>query len=46
MTMQNLEATLSPYAAGTLQEQNSGNIDVDQASAVMPDTAIPPGAPL
>jgi hypothetical protein len=43
MTMQNLEATLSPYAAVTLQEQNVENIDVDQASAVMPDTAIPPG---
>jgi hypothetical protein len=43
MTMQNLEATLSPYAAVTLQEQNVGKIDVDQASAVMPDTAIPPG---
>lgn len=43
MTMQNLEATLSPYAAVTLQKQNVGNIDVDQASAVMPDAAIPPG---
>ena len=43
MTTQNLEATLSPYAAVTLQEQNMGNIDVDQASAMMPDTAIPPG---
>jgi hypothetical protein len=43
MTMRNLEAKFSPYAAVTLQEQNVGNIDVDQASAVMPDTAITPG---
>lgn len=43
MTMQNLEAAFPLYAAVTRQKQNVGNIDVDQASAVMPDTAIPPG---
>ena len=38
-----LEAMLSHYAAVTLQEQNVGDKDVDQASAVTPATTIPSG---
>jgi hypothetical protein len=34
---------LSYYAAVTMQEQNVGNKDVVQASAVMPPMTIPPG---
>jgi hypothetical protein len=37
------ESILSDSTVVSLQEQNGGNNDVDQASAVMPDTAIPPG---
>ena len=38
-----LEAMLSHSAAVTQRELNVGNKNVDQASAVMPATAIPPG---
>ncbi len=43
MAKQTLEEMLSHSAAVTQWEQNVGNNDVDQASAVMPATAIPPG---
>ena len=37
------ESILSDSTVVSPQERNEGNIDVDQASAVMPDTAITPG---
>ena len=42
MARHTLEAMLSHCAAVTLQEQNVGDKDDDQASAVMPATIIPP----
>ena len=43
MATHTLEAMLSHSAAVTQRELNVGNKNVDQASAVMPATAIPPG---
>jgi hypothetical protein len=43
MATHTLEAMLSHSATVTQPEQNVGNNDVDQASAVMPATTIPPG---
>jgi hypothetical protein len=43
MATHRLEAMLSHSAAITRWEQNVGSNDIDQASAVMPATAIPPG---
>ena len=43
MATHTLEAVFSHAAAVTRREQNVENNDVDQASAVMPATPIPPG---
>jgi hypothetical protein len=43
MATHTLEEMLSHSAAARLQEQNVGNNDVAQASAVMPAATIPPG---
>jgi hypothetical protein len=43
MATHRLEAMLSHSAAVTQREQNGGNKDVDQASAVLPAMATPPG---
>ncbi len=42
MAKHTLEAILSRYTAGTTRESNVGNKDIDQASAVMPASTIPP----
>ena len=42
MATHTLEAVFSHAAAVTRREQNVGSNDVDQASAVMPATPIPP----
>ena len=42
MATHTFEEILYPFAAVTQREQNVGNKDVDQASAVMPASAIPP----
>ena len=43
MATHTLEAVFSHSVAVARREQNVGNTDVDQASAVMPATTIPPG---
>jgi hypothetical protein len=42
MAKYTLDAILSHYTAGTTRESNVGDKDIDQASAVMPASTIPP----